>query len=86
MMTLEEYEEISFRQGVKKVLIFAGACISVSLLVVAIIFLIEKTGNSSAEYCAEELVSRKPVNGRLVESRICKSWVGWPIEISEVKQ
>lgn len=41
---------------------------------------------SKAEYCAEELVSRKPVNGRLVESRHCKSWVGWPIEISEIKQ
>lgn len=37
-----------------------------------------------AEYCAEEMVSRKVTNDRLVESRSCVSWVGWPIEVSEV--
>ena len=36
------------------------------------------------EYCAEELVSRKVTNDRLVESRSCKSWVGWPIDDVEV--
>lgn len=40
---------------------------------------------SHAEYCAEEQVSRRISDGRLVESRHCKSWVGWPIEIVEVK-
>jgi len=37
---------------------------------------------TSAEYCAVELVSRRVVDGRLQEQRSCKSWVGWPIELS----
>jgi hypothetical protein len=40
--------------------------------------------STRAEYCAEEMVSRKVTNDRLVESRNCVSWVGWPIEVVEV--
>ena len=40
--------------------------------------------STRAEYCAEEMVSRRVNDGRLVESRSCVSWVGWPIEVSEV--
>lgn len=56
----------------------------VGILAITFIGIYPNKTTSHAEYCAEELVSRKPVNGRLVESRTCKSWVGWPIEISEV--
>lgn len=86
MISRAEYEEISFRHAVKAAGIFAGVGCGISLLVFLFALLVNNTGTSSAEYCAEELVSRKPVDGRLVESRSCKSWVGWPIEIREVKQ
>lgn len=58
----------------------------VGILAITFIGIYPRNTVSHAEYCAEELVSRKPVEGRLVESRSCKSWVGWPIEIREVKQ
>lgn len=58
----------------------------VGVLAITFIGIYPNKTTSHAEYCAEELVSRKPVDGRLVESRSCKSWVGWPIEIREDKQ
>lgn len=58
----------------------------IGVLAITFIGIYPNKTTSNAEYCAEELVSRKPVDGRLVESRSCKSWVGWPIEIREVKQ
>lgn len=51
---------------------------------VTVIAVYPRTASTRAEYCAEEMVSRKVTNDRLVESRSCKSWVGWPIEVSEV--
>jgi hypothetical protein len=88
MISIKEPKKFSFVDAVKASGIFAGVgCgISLAFLVFIIAVVDEKTGTISAEYCAEELVSRKPVDGRLVESRSCKSWVGWPIEIREVKQ
>jgi hypothetical protein len=53
---------------------------------VIVIAIYPRSVSTRAEYCAEEMVSRKVTNDRLVESLICKSWVGWPIEVSEVKQ
>jgi hypothetical protein len=53
-------------------------------VLVTVIAVYPRPVSTRAEYCAEEMVSRKVTNDRLVESRTCKSWVGWPIEVSEV--
>lgn len=53
---------------------------------VTVIAVYPRPASTRAEYCAEEMVSRKVTNDRLVESRRCKSWVGWPIEVKEVQQ
>ncbi|MDF3127431.1 hypothetical protein [Rheinheimera sp. 1928-s] len=45
-----------------------------------------RPATTHAEYCAEEMVTRRVNDGRLVESRSCVSWVGWPIEVKEVQQ
>jgi hypothetical protein len=43
---------------------------------VTVISVYPRPASTRAEYCAEEMVSRKVTNDRLVESRSCKSWVG----------
>lgn len=53
-------------------------------VLVTVIAVYPRPASTRAEYCAEEMVSRKVTNDRLVESRNCVSWVGWPIEVSEV--
>lgn len=53
---------------------------------VTVIAVYPRPVSTRAEYCAEEMVSRKVTNDRLVESRSCKSWVGWPIEVKDVQQ
>ncbi|KKL00279.1 hypothetical protein EIK76_00235 [Rheinheimera mesophila] len=55
-------------------------------VLVMVIAVYPRPASTRAEYCAEELVSRKVTNDRLVESRSCKSWVGWPIEVKDVQQ
>lgn len=55
-------------------------------VLVTVIAVYPRPVTTRAEYCAEEMVSRKVTNDRLVESRSCKSWVGWPIEVKEVQQ
>lgn len=40
--------------------------------------------NPDAEYCAEEMITREVIDGRLTEHRHCASWVGWPIQVVEV--
>lgn len=39
---------------------------------------------TKAEYCAEEMITREVIDGRLTEHRHCASWVGWPIQVVEV--
>lgn len=53
-------------------------------VLVTVIAVYPRSATTQAEYCAEEMVNRRVSDGRLVESRSCVSWVGWPIEVSEV--
>jgi hypothetical protein len=53
-------------------------------VLVTVIAVYPRPATTQAEYCAEEMVTRRVNDGRLVESRSCVSWVGWPIEVSEV--
>lgn len=76
---------MSTKQGIQALSLFSLLLIVGCVTVFMMGPLSEKQAGH-AEYCAEEMVSRKPVDGRLVESRSCRSWVGWPIEIREVKQ
>lgn len=55
-------------------------------MVVLIATVYPRPATTRAEYCAEEMITRTISNGRLVEHRHCASWVGWPIEVSEVRQ
>ena len=51
---------------------------------VTVIAVYPRPVTTEAEYCAEELITRRIVEGRLIENRACVSWVGWPISIGEV--
>ena len=65
----------------QSLLISAGIAGAMVLLVAAVY---PHPATTRAEYCAEEMITRTISNGRLVEYRHCASWVGWPIEVSEV--
>ncbi|MDR7119716.1 hypothetical protein [Rheinheimera soli] len=51
---------------------------------VIVIAVYPRSATTQAEYCAEEIVTRRVNDGLLIESRSCVSWVGWPIEVMEV--
>lgn len=62
--------------------------ITISIILIGIaVTAVLHNGNDKqpmAEYCAEEMITREVINGRLVENHHCASWVGWPIQVVEV--
>lgn len=62
--------------------------ISMMLLGLAVIAVLHNSNDKTpiAEYCAEEMITRKVIDGRLTEYHHCANWVGWPIQVVEVAE